>query len=294
MKKHYSFAPLFYHAPSNEIGEFASSDANVGHLRMPDSTCQQFVARGYGHRAGLALAVGLILALFLASCGGGDPQPFEPGAAPWQAGEIQRYQVTDINGQLAGSAEMAITPSLRSDNPDGWLLARTISALNESETNAVELTAKGYRPRLTEMVRRFGVSEQSTEAAYAGSQVLITLTTAQEITTYQQVSITSDTRDERSLLHIVRTLPLAEGYATRINSLLPVVGRQERVTVSVTGQVDVTVPAGTFPTWEVRMETPDKRITTAWIGRETPYPVIKFVDGRSRATYELTEFVSGS
>ncbi len=255
---------------------------------------EQFVTRGHVHRAGLTLGIGLILALLLASCGSSDPQPFAPGAAPWRTGEIQRYQVTDLNGQLAGSAEMTITASVRSDNPDGWLLARTVSAVNESETNAVELTAKGYRPRLTEMMRRFGSSEQSTEAAYAGSQVNITLTTAQEITTYQQVSVTSDVRDERSLLHILRTLPLAQGYATRINSFLPVVGKQERITVSVTGQADVTVPAGTFPAWEVRLETPDKRITTAWVGQEAPYPVVKFIDGRSKATYELVEFVPGS
>ena len=101
-------------------------------------------------------------------------------------------------------------------------------------------------------------------------------------------------RDERSLLHILRTLPLAEGYVTRINSFLPVVGKQERVTVSVTGQAEVTVPAGTFPAWEVRLESPDKRITTAWVGQEAPYPVVKFIDGRSKATYELVEFVPGS
>ena len=61
-----------------------------------------------------------------------------------------------------------------------------------------------------------------------------------------------------------------------------------------TDKADVTVPAGTFPAWEVRLESPDKRTTTAWIGRDAPYPVVKFIDGRSKATYELTEFVPGS
>ncbi len=98
----------------------------------------------------------------------------------------------------------------------------------------------------------------------------------------------------RDRLYIVRTLPLAEGYVTRINSFLPVVGKQERLIVSVVGQADVTVPAGSFPAWEVRLESPDKRTTTAWIGRDAPYPVVKFIDGRSKATYELTEFVPGS
>ncbi len=252
---------------------------------------EQFFSWVPARRAGLALPIGLILALSLTACGGGDPVPFEPGAAPWQAGEIQRYQVTDLNGQLAGSAEMTITASTRTDNVDGWLLERQVSAGPEYEANSVELTAKGYRPRLTEMVRRVDQTEQATQAVYAGSKVNITLTTAREITTYQQASITSDVRDERSLLHILRTLPLAEGYATRINSFLPVVGRQERITVSVLGQADVTVPAGTFSTWEVRLESPDKRVTTAWISQDAPFPVVKFVDGRSNAMYALTDFL---
>ncbi len=251
---------------------------------------EPFFLRDALRRASLALTIGLILALWLTACGG-DPVPFEPGAAPWQAGETQRYQVTDLNGHLVGSAEMTIAASIRTDNGDGWLLERTVSAGREYEASSVELTAKGYRPRLTEMVRRYDQAEQATQAVYTGSKVNITLTTAQEITTYQQISITSDVRDERSLLHILRTLPLAEGYVTRINSFLPVVGRQERLTGSVLGQADVTVPAGAFSTWEVRLESPDKRITTAWIGREAPYPVVKFVDGRSNATYALTEFV---
>ena len=243
----------------------------------------------------LAQSIGplLILALFLTACANSDPQPFEPGIAPWRAGEIQGYQVTDLTGQVAGSARMTIASSTRTDNVDGWLLAREVSATGESESNSVELTAKGYRPRLTEMVRRFGQAEQRTQATYAGSTVNITLTTAQDVTTYQQVNVTSDVRDERSLLHIARTLPLAEGYVTRFNSFLPVVGRQERITLRVMRAAQVSVPAGDFPAWEVRLETPDGRVTTAWIGQDAPCPIIKFIDGRSKATYELVEFGAG-
>lgn len=243
----------------------------------------------------LPLILAVFLTVFLAGCGGGGGEPdlFQPGTAPWAVGETHVFQVTNLEGQVVGEGRMEMQASQRTDNVDGWLLARTLDARGEYEASAVELSAKGYRPKLTEMTRRLGQAVQHTQASYAGSAVEITLTTAQDVTTYERVNVTSDVRDERSLLYIVRSLPLTDGYMTRFNSFLPVVGQQERITLTVLRTVDVTVPAGAFAAWEVRLETANGRVTSAWIGQEDTRPILKFIDGRSQATYDLMQYEAG-
>ncbi len=226
--------------------------------------------------------------------GRGEPALFQPGAATWLPGEAYVFQVTNLNGDVVGESRFEIQPSLRTDNVDGWVLTRTLDARDEFEESRLELSATGYRPKLTEMTRRLGQAEQRTQASYAGSNVDITLTTADDVTTFERVNVTSDVRDERSLLYIARSLPLADGYMTRFNSFLPVVGRQERITLTVLREVDVTVATGTFPAWETRLETADGRVTTAWIGQNDSHTILKFIDGRSQATYELMQYEPGS
>ena len=236
----------------------------------------------------------LVLTLLLAACGGeGEPELFQPGAAPWQPGEVHVFAVTNLEGQEVGEGRLEMQSSVRTDNVDGWVLTRTLDARDEFEESVIELSARGYRPQMTEMVRRFGSAEQRTAASYAGSGVDIALTTANDVTTFERINVTSDVRDERSLLYIARSLPLVDNYMTRFNSFLPVVGRQDRITLRVVQDAEVTVPAGTFPAWEVRLETTDGRVTTAWLGQEAPYPIVKFIDGRSQATYELVQYETG-
>jgi hypothetical protein len=87
----------------------------------------------------------------------------------------------------------------------------------------------------------------------------------------------------------VRTLPLAEGYSTRLNAFLPLTGNLDRVTVSVVGRAQVTVPAGTYDTWEVLLEG-QETYARMWIAVEPPHALVKFVDGRSKVTHELSAY----
>ena len=101
----------------------------------------------------------------------------------------------------------------------------------------------GFRPVYSHLVRTDVNGKQVVEAQFAGAQVDIALTSRQGATVYERVQAPSDIRDERTLLLILRALPLAQGYATRINSFLPVVGKMERVAVQVRRTETVTTPA---------------------------------------------------
>ena len=236
----------------------------------------------------------------------------------WAEGETSAYRVTNREGRIVGTAAYQVgrgerevcaepTPSAgpwRSVKC-GWTLTREIFDAGVSEQATIEMQPVGYRPVYSHLVRTFGVCAEPTPSAgpwrsvkcgkqvvetqFEGAQVDIALTNRQGATVYQRVQVPSDIRDERTLLLIVRALPLAQGYATRINSFLPVAGQMERVALQVRRSERVTVPAGPFDTWVVELKSND-RTTRAWVAQTAPFPVVKFIDGRSQATFELTGF----
>lgn len=232
----------------------------------------------------------LCMGLLMAGCGAAEPQPLVFGAPAWRNGETSDYQVTDRTGSLAGTAMVTIV-SGNEENSGGWTLRREISA-GQFEVATVLMGTQGFRPVKSYLSRTDETGTQQVEAVIDRSQVDITLTSRSGVTTYERVSVPSDIRDERTLLSIARSLPLAEGYATRVNSFLPIVGISERVTVAVEKRERVTVPAGVYDTWLVEFSTPD-RTTQAWIGVDAPHPVVKFIDARSKGLFELTKFTPG-
>lgn len=234
----------------------------------------------------VAKVFSLFSLLFTLSCGSAQPQPLIFGEPVWADGETNVYRVTNREDRIVGTAAFQVN---RREQEDGWTLMREINDAGVSEQATVEMQPVGYRPVYSHLVRTFGGGKQVVETQFEGAQVDIALTNRQGATVYQRVQVPSDIRDERTLLLIMRALPLAQGYATRINSFLPIAGRMERVALQVRRKESVTVPAGSFDTWVVELKAND-RTTRAWVAQTAPFTVVKFVDGRSQATFELTGF----
>ncbi len=234
------------------------------------------------------LSVALLALLLLAGCSP-QVQPLVFGEPVWQDGETSAYRVTNVEGRVVGEATVSLHAGGEHAGGDAWTLRRAVQDVAVYEEVVVEFRSQGYTPVYTDLVRRDGAGSQRVEATIDRAQVNIALTNRLGNTVYERVSAPSDIRDERTLLTLVRTLPLAPGYAVRLNSFLPVVGQTERVTVVVDKAETITVPAGTFAAWKVELRTPD-RTTTAWIAQDPPHPVVKFIDGRSKATFDLVAF----
>ena len=222
----------------------------------------------------------------LVSCGGAEIQPLTLNAPPWRNGETSVYQITDSNGVAAGTARYELAAS------DGWTIRREIVAQGATETVVIDVSQAELRPQNSLLTRVNPDGEQRVKSTYNSGGVDMELTSVQNITTYQHFDIPSDAREQETLFHVVRALPLATGYATQINSFVTTSGRIDRVTVQVMKAETITVPAGTIDAWVVELETRTGK-TSAWIERAAPQRLIKYVDGGNGGTFELSEYTPG-
>ncbi|MBW7884731.1 MAG: hypothetical protein H3C34_19245 [Caldilineaceae bacterium] len=239
-------------------------------------------------------AIGAVLIVWLlAACGTPTPVPLQFGAAPWQPGETHAYQVTDVNGNYAGTATFAISDGTNDKGERLWLLEREINAQGDHENIQVKMGDGGFRPQSAYLERSDAAGTESVDAAYDGPEVNLVLTSKADVMSTQRVEVPSDVRDTATLPMIIRALPLARGYATQINAFLPIAGLLDRVTVRVVSEEDVTVPAGTFKSWLVELDTGDAQ-SKAWVVKTTPFQLAKYYDGRNKATYELQQYTPGT
>jgi hypothetical protein len=233
-----------------------------------------------------------VLIFLTAGCASPEPQPLLLGEPVWQSGERSTYRVTNREGNVVGTAQVEITADGEPVDGQGWTFQRQIVDIDVSEAVTVEVQARGYIPIFSATIRTLAQGQQVIEATHNQAQIDIALTSAQGATVYERVNAPSDVRDERTILPLLRTIPLRQGYATFINSFFPLTGFTERFAIRIVRSEQVTVPAGVYDSWLVEMKTTD-RTTRAWIAKEAPYPLVKFVEGRSQGTFELTNFEPG-
>ena len=235
----------------------------------------------------------LLVLILLAACGQPEITPLRVQPAPWADGEVSTYQITDIENKPAGTATITFTAGATQIQEEAWTMQREVAAQGDQEIVMVEMTASGLRPVLSMLTRQSGSDRrEQVKSTYNQGQVDLELTTAKDITTYERINVPSDVRDQRTLLALVRALPLANGYATQVNSFLPVADLLERTTIHVTGQEQVQTPAGAYDTWRVALTTNGSE-SQAWISTSAPYILVKFVDGRTGGTYELRDYQMG-
>lgn len=231
----------------------------------------------------VACIVTLTLFLTLAGCGVGSAefQSLSVGEAPWTDGEVTLYQITNSAGEDAG--QMRIT--LSTLDSESRLMQREVGGLFR-ENLEITMKASNLRPIGSHLTRTHNDGEEQITATYNGSKVNMQFTTKRNVTTDEQVSIPSDSYDYRSIMMLLRALPLENGYATKINGYLPISGSLERMEIIVNRSETVEVPAGSFQTWKVLMNTRSNR-STAWLSAEAPYLLVKYEDGANGATFEL-------
>ncbi len=226
--------------------------------------------------------------LLLGACSVGKPQPLQFNEAAWSAGETSLYQVTDLNDQYAGTVQWSFT----APDSETWRIDRLTDTQGDVEQLQVTMAAAGFRPTHSSLVRESDAGGEQVDAEYSRGEVNLTLTTKEDVTTYERVNVPSDSRDARSLFMLIRSLPLQKGYATRINTFLPIASLQTRTEISVHGIEEVTTPAGTSEAWKVQLDDGD-RTSRAWVAVEAPHQLVKYEDAANGGVFELLEFTPG-
>ncbi len=241
-------------------------------------------------RATLYLAALLGAVVLLAACGTATPQPLRFGEAPWQSGETATYNVVDAQGNPVGTGVIAITSETVNGSP-GWVIRRQVSGLGGGETSSVSFSAGDFRPAQSALASSDASGTERVSATYDKGEVNLELTTKQNNLSYQKYNIPSDARDQRSLWALVRTLPLAQGYSTQLNSFLPLTGQLERVTVSVGKPETVTTPEGQSEALKVALNN-GVRESRLWVSVDAPHTIVKAEEGGM--TWELMQLKNGA
>lgn len=242
------------------------------------------------HRHSMLLVLWLVAGM-IAGCNQSTPVGLVFNPAPWQDGEEHVFRITDIEGRYAGVMRYTMTEGMNDQGQPLWSITRTTLAQGDQEELTVKVLATGFRPQSSLLERSNAAGRETVDAQYNGPAVDLVLTTRADVATTQRFEVPSDVRESGTLPMIARALPLARNYATRLNAFLPVVGLLDRVTVRVVGDERLVTPAGTFDAWVVTLDTGNS-LSRLWVAKEAPHPVVKYIDGRNRATYELESYIA--
>jgi len=219
----------------------------------------------------------LFAAGLLVGCAGATPaEPLQIGEAPWRAGERTVYDVLGRDGQRVGDA---IWTWERDD--EGWVLfyqSDLSGSATEGETYLDDalLPLHGWRAS----------GGRRVEARYGEDQVAITTTAADGTTTTREVARQTDMLDNEQTLQTQRALPLAADYVTTYSNVVASTAADVRMTISVVGREQVTVPAGTFAAWRVEMRG-GSATHDAWYSVNSPHLLLRYVNRASGAEFRL-------
>lgn len=242
-------------------------------------------------RSTLLTFLGMIILsslIVLGACGGVDPQPLQFNDAVWSEGETSLFQATDMNDRYAGTVEWTFS----SAGDELWRLERTTDTQGDLERLQIDMAEAGFRPVQSSLVRDSDSGREQVDADYGRGEVNLTLTTVEDVTTYERANVPSDSRDARALFMLIRSLPLQKGYSTRINTFLPIASRLSRIEISVKDIDEVTTPAGVYEAWRVEIDDGD-RTSRAWIAVDSPHQLVKYEDAANSGVFDLLEFTPG-
>ncbi|MSP22475.1 MAG: DUF3108 domain-containing protein [Dehalococcoidia bacterium] len=197
-----------------------------------------------------------------------------PGAA-LHDGEVFEYAITEPGREPVRGTLRATKAS------NGW----TLSHNYRSETNATNAdlsevtTDDALRTRSSERSIEFSGSLEGHALDYnlADRRVTSTRVKAGKIET-RELKLRDNAYDNDSAFWLWRSLPLAEGYTARYNSVNSYERSQSLVTLSVVGRAEVTAPAGTIDAWRVLVVS-GRASRTAWIEVAPPHRLVQWDNG---------------
>lgn len=237
----------------------------------------------------LLIAAPLLLLAAAAACDEGGTAPLSDsgpvlGTIPWAAPETATYNISQ--GDTVGKARFQILAGTESfvfiqkfDIPDNQVTDE-ITVEADAGTLApvrVDRTTVDIDPDIN----------RTCEATYGQGQVTVVQKDEDDEST-DEISVPSTHYDSWTDLFLWRTIDFKEGFETRYSDVLSCNPREsEVITVSleVKGLETVTVPAGSFSVWHLKVDSGGST-QDAWYSTDDSRVLVKYDNGPQR--FELT------
>ncbi len=254
-------------------------------------------------RRRLGLAVLALAGVALIACGS-EPLETHPSifaGAPWTGPERLHYNLLErdnLEGMCVLETEPEVAPGVTEvrrlcrdaeegryeDNGSARVDSVTLRPLSSLRI-VLDLEEGDARHFATTYVREEGLVRFRSEQYDAGEEEPSESLDAQRDLPEPTDAVPEPAwYDDEELLWLVRGIPLEEGFEGSFTNVNASTGRVFGADMVVEGQERVEVPAGTFATWKVRIET--STVTQlVWIEQEAPHRIVRA--RIERLTYEL-------
>jgi hypothetical protein len=245
-----------------------------------------------GRRVLLATAV---TAAFFAACGGEADRELSKVfvAPPWTADETYSYRLTRVeDDEPYGDCVLQTRLNAEGSNTrldflctdgknrdDGTALVEPDSLMPISSNRTV------VHPDDDERLS-FSAFYEPPLVKYVSDEDGKTRETTRELPAPDETSPDPGYYDDVSLLWLVRGLDLSEGYEGSFENVSAGTGQTFRADISVERRETVTVPAGEFEVWRVRLRTAVDNLY--WVEVDAPHRLIRArIPGVQDVNYEL-------
>lgn len=205
----------------------------------------------------------------------------------WVAGdgEVSTFRVVlETGGAEVGHARYAVS---RQDGD--WVLRNEVTLGSAGEVAVITLEAGNLRPRRLEL-EAVPAGLFHLEAGYGDRTATVRLTQGGKTEDHTITLPQSPFYEGDSFLHVLRSMPLADGYRTQSTVVMARGLTAAVFVVEVKGCETVRVPAGEFEAWAVHLP---ELFQTVWVAVEPPHPVVRILNQGAGVVFELVEFQPG-
>ncbi len=228
----------------------------------------------------LFVAIGSVAAACV-PVGPAAPPPPEVVRPPANCEQLEYVLVQD--GRTLGKGALSTLAQRSGEWALGQVYVSSVDTERIDEAHAIvsdSLAPRSARRLLTQMGN---LDESSIEYRTVDNRPVGTITrktTGQPPIEPAELPLRPNAYDNESSFWLWRSLPLAEGYATRYASVNVYERNQTTVDLTVVGSTEVTVPAGTFEVWRL-LVVAGRASRTAWIEVAPPHRLVQWDNGVS-------------
>jgi hypothetical protein len=209
--------------------------------------------------------------------------------APWADGEVLRMAAKSIGVKGDTGAIVYSAESIQEAGKTAWKLRYVSVNMGMSIYRAAVVDAGNYLP----ISSRYRVSFMQTdrENTYTPNQVEVSSIQGSN-KTKKQIPLNGIVYDDWQVFHLIRCLPLREGFQIIIPVSLSSLLESDNVKVSVVGRETITVPAGTFDCYKTVIAWPNNAPEqTIWFSTDGHVYPVKIIENGSEEELRSIEVV---